>query len=206
MGAKNARADIERVNAIAREFASQSQKTEDRFQDERTEKARLFEAIAIAAKPALEGASSQLLAGENGATNDYGRGGSRVDSAVFPQRGIVLVGLGAPAAERPRIPHRANEHSSLSMTNLVLLEDGSYASVIAEGEWEAESGTFWWTANLEPMTPEEVAENRWSPQAVAQALAEELEAQLDGKQKVGEKAAVATERIRAVAILLEGIR
>lgn len=55
-------------------------------------------------------------------------------------------------------------------------------------------------------TTNRIVEERWSVSAIAEALADELDANVEGKLKLIARATAIAARVRAVATLLEGIR
>ncbi len=55
-------------------------------------------------------------------------------------------------------------------------------------------------------TAERIVEDRWSVYAIAEALADELDANVEGKLKLIARAGAIAAKVRAVAVLLEGVR
>lgn len=180
---------MEDLNGMAEKVREATKAMNEAIVDERVQGSIVLRAMAEQVSPGLPGMCSRIPSTERGRI-----GGAKVETEWHPQRGVLLVGN-----PTPRLTLLGQTKSDAT---LYLLEDGSFAvaervGVMGDDEWS-------WSSTLRVLTPREVLEHpaRFALVAIAQNLASELEAQLEGKAKATAKIRKATDRLRAIATLL----
>ncbi len=188
---------VEKITNISRSVAEQHATMEAAFDEERAAEEELLEKLVDAVRPALRALSSRLKASET--TSWPTSTETSTEKTYHPERGVRLDGNG-PERDHPR----AND-GSIGGTDLVLLDDGTFARLDWSGTWTRWQGrTSEETSTLTRITPRDVVET-WDVDEIAAALSERLEAQLAGRAtKTTAASKDRAEKLRAVAALLGG--
>ncbi|MBK8593986.1 MAG: hypothetical protein IPN83_00040 [Holophagales bacterium] len=182
---------------LARQVSEQNVTMNEAFEEERAAEAALLEKIVESVRPALRALSNRLKASERvwWPTNVE----TANEKTFHPERGIRLAGSG-PEQDYPR----AND-GSIEGRDLVLLDDGSFATLDWSGNWTRWQGrTSTEESALTRITTAEVV-TEWNVDVLAAALAKALEAQASGRtEKTTATAKARAEKLRSVSTLLVG--
>lgn len=165
--------------------------------EEATAEAALLARVVELVRPALKALSSRLKASERvwWPTNVE----TASEKSYHEERGVRLAGSGAE-----RDHPRAND-GSIEGTDLVLLEDGTFARLDWSGSWTRWQGRS--SDEESALTRLSLADvvARWDVDDIAGALVEKLEAQVTGRApKTTAAAKDRAEKLRAVNALLGG--
>lgn len=186
---------VSKLDTLSRAVAEQHATMEAAFEEERHAEEELLEKLVDAVRPALRALSSRLKASER--TWWPTSAETTTDKTYHPERGVYVSGNG-PERDFPR----ANDGSVVG-SDLVLLDDGTFARLDWSGTWTrwqgrtSEETSTWTRLTLADVVAE------WDVDEVAATLAERLEAQLAGRAaKTTASARERTEKLRAVAALL----
>ncbi len=180
---------------------------EEAIYQERAAKAALLGALVLAVRDALPAICSKVPAHASGKASEYGRSVARWMPEDGPYGRAVLVGGSA----RPSPPASKIEGvEPLVGSGLYLSEDGEFFAVTFDGRYRnsaaASLDDYWWEATPTPLTPRAVIDDRWPVDRVADVIALEMQAQVDGKGKATDKARARAETVTEAARLLAGIR
>lgn len=188
---------VEKITNLSRSVAAQHATMEAAFDEERAAEEELLEKLVETVKPALRALSSRLKASET--TFWPTSTETSTEKTYHPERGVRLDGNG-PERDHPR----AND-GGIGGTDLVLLDDGTFARLDWTGTWTRWQGrTSEETSTLTRITLRDVVET-WDVDEIAATLSERLEAQLAGRAtKTTAASKDRAEKLRAVAALLGG--
>jgi hypothetical protein len=188
---------VEKIATLSRSVAEQHATMEAAFDEERAAEEELLEKLVDAVRPALRALSSRLKASETTLWPTSTE--TSTEKTSHPERGVRLDGNG-PERDHPR----AND-GSIGGTDLVLLDDGTFARLDWTGTWTRWQGrTSEETSTLTRITLRDVVET-WDVDEIAATLSERLEAQLAGRAtKTTAASKDRAEKLRAVAALLGG--
>lgn len=164
--------------------------------EETTAEAALLEKVVDLVRPALKALSSRLLASERVFWPDSVS--TATEESYHEERGVRLAGSG-PERDHPR----AND-GAIEGTDLVLLEDGTFARVDWSGSWTRWQGrTSHEESELTRLSLADVVAG-WDVDDIAGALVGKLEGHVNGNAPKTTAAAKArAETLRAVVALLE---
>mgnify|MGYP001240549871 CR=1 FL=1 len=188
---------VARIDTLSRSVAEQHGTMQAAIDDERDAEKELLEKLVEAVRPALKALSSRLKSME---TTFWPTSVEiATEKTYHPERGVILDGNG-PFRDHPR----AND-GRIGGTDLVLLDDGTFARLDWTGTWTRWQGrTSEETSTLTRLSLADVVET-WDVDEIAATLSERLEAQLAGRSgKTTASARERAERLRAVARLAGG--
>lgn len=198
--------DLNRIKGLADAAAKGDAEMKDAIQEERGAKVQLLKALVEAVLPALPTICSKVPFGEAGRASEYGK---EVRDWLEGTRAVLVGG-----SERPNPPLKKIEGvEPLQGRALYLSEDGRFFGLVFRGEF-ANTATQdryeWQASDPVPISPEEIVAARWPVDHVVEAIADELEAAVEGKEKARAKASTAAERIwkgiDALAKMTRGVR
>lgn len=187
---------VEKITTLSRSVAEQHATMETAIAEERAAEGELLEKVVDAVRPALRALSSRILATER--TWWPTSVETATDRSFHPERGVRLDGNG-PVRDHPR----AND-GRIGGTDLVLLDDGTFARLDWTGTWTRWQGhTSEETSTLTRLTLAEVVET-WDVDQLAARLHDLLEQHLAGRAaKTTASARERTAKLRAVSALLK---
>lgn len=188
-----------RLADLAAKVADQHGTMQAAIDEEREAEAQLLGQIVDAIRPALKALSSRLKASERVWWPD--NVSTATEQGFHEERGVRLAGTG-PERDHPR----AND-GAIEGTDLVLLEDGTFARLDWSGSWTRWQGrTSEESSTLTRLSLRDVADE-WDAETIAGDLAERLQAQLEGKaSKTTQAARDRAKKLRSVSTLLDGGR
>ncbi|HPA50134.1 MAG TPA: hypothetical protein PLP50_00915 [Thermoanaerobaculia bacterium] len=180
---------------LAANVAAQHDEMTAAVEEERAAEERLLGQLVEAVRPALRALSSRLLASERTFWPDNVSTATEKD--YHDERGVRLAGSG-PERDHPR----AND-GGIEGTDLVLLEDGTFARLDWSGSWSRWQGAASHEDSaLTRISLRDVVDG-WDVDQLAAALHERLEAQMAGRApKRTASARERAEKLRAVSSLL----
>ena len=162
-----------RLADLAARVAAQHREQSDAIADERQAAAGVLAQIVDAVRPALKALSSRLLKEERTWWPD--NAAPTTDKTYHAERGVILAGDG-PERDHPR----ANQGAIVGEA-LALLEDGTFARLDWSGNWSNWQGaTSTEQSALTTMSALDVVGD-YDLDAIAEALADRLDAQLAGR-------------------------
>lgn len=187
---------VARIDTLSRSVAEQHGTMQAAIDDERDAEKELLEKLVDTVRPALKALSSRLKSME---TTFWPTSVEiATEKTYHPERGVILDGNG-PFRDHPR----AND-GRIGGTDLVLLDDGTFARLDWTGTWTRWQGrTSEETSTLTRLDLDAVVET-WDVDEIAATLSERLEAQLAGRAtKTTASARERAEKLRAVAALMK---
>lgn len=167
------------------------------IEEEATAEAALLARVVDLVRPALRALSSRLLASERVFWPDSVS--TATEKSFHEERGVRLHGTG-PERDHPR----AND-GAIEGTDLVLLDDGTFARLDWRGSWTRWQGrTSHEESELTRISLADVVAG-WDVDDISRALVGKLEAQVNGRaQKTMAAAIERAQKLRCVAALLDG--
>ena len=187
---------VEKITNLSRSVAEQHATMEAAFEEERAAEEELLEKVVDAVRPALRALSSRLKATER--TWWPTSVETATEKTYHAERGVYVAGNG-PERDFPR----ANDGTVVG-SDLVLLEDGTFARLDWTGTWTRWQGrTSEETSTLTRLSYAQVVSD-FDVDEIAARLHELLEQHLAGRAtKTTASARDRAEKLRAVAALMK---
>ncbi len=115
-------------------------------------------------------------------------------------QGVLVAGEHRPSMN-PQLDFQRLKGEALYVT-----PDGSFFVVEYSGEYNRTGDTFWWDSRPVPLTLVDLVKERWPVGSIAKSVADELEACAKGAKKATARHHATVAKLKAVAVLLEGVR
>lgn len=177
--------------------------------DEEQAKIELLEAFleAVDNGGGLRAVSSRVPRRANGWVREFDKAGPHVkyfDDDVDAERpfaqGVLVSGSHGPTVN-PTLSFQRLKGESLYIT-----PGGQFFVLEYSGEYNRDGDTFHWSALPMPLTLKTLVGQRWPVGEIVKSIADELEACAKGAKKATVRHRQIAAKVRAVAVLLEGVK